>query len=739
MDDASNRIKRRFRRLLGFVTGERSPLPQSTEFEAVPGAPAPEKPDRQIENAATGTAEAVRTPPPSRPELPEKASAPPPTRLFPAPGDASTTARPQYRSADASALAGLRPAPDAQESAEREGSLADPFDPGVAEEERRRPTILAAPARHSAQLGEKDDDLEQILNENRIRSVFQPIISLVEGTVFGYEALSRGPIGTRLESANALFEAAQAIGATQRLERVCRFRSIAAAAGIPSGCYLFLNLNPRVLEEQDAGLSREVMEQSRLAHERIVLEITEKQAIADFELLNDTLKHIYRQGFKVAIDDAGAGHNSLRAVTEVRPHFIKLDMALVRGIDTDKAKNALVNAIIIFAKRIDAKVLAEGIETVDELSTLIELEVDLGQGFLLGRPSTGFIEPRPEMAAFIRERAAAVRALPMPKRMTIGTIKRRAPALMPNAYTSELLEIFTRNSDIDSVVLTEYGAPVGLVSRTKLYEHLSHQFGFSLYARRPVRLVMDDSYLVVDAKDSIEEVARKVTHRRRTEMYDEIIVLENGVYAGVVSVRDLLHTMTEFQATMARNANPLTGLPGRVPLQLEIDRRCAAEVPFALLHVDLLNFRAYNERYGIERGDEVIGLLAGSLAKVTADLGDRQSLVGHLGGVNFLVLCTPEQVERLGRAVIDDFGRRIGPLHIGRDLAVVEDPGQVPAHVGLSLVGIRATEPPLPNLAGLAGRTARYKRVARAAGSNAFVLDGQLVLGRLLRFPQQVG
>jgi len=597
------------------------------------------------------------------------------------------------------------------------------------------PTIFAAPPLTV----ERDDDLEQVLNENRIRSVFQPIINLADGTVFGYEALSRGPIGTRLESADALFNAAQAVGATQRLERVCRFRSIAAAAGIPSGCFLFLNLSPRVLEEQNAGLSREVIEQSHLAQERIVLEITEKQAIADFDLLKRTLLYYYRQGFKVAIDDAGAGHNSLRAVTEVRPHFIKLDMALVRDIDRDRAKNALVSAIIIFAKRIDAKVLAEGIETVDELATLIEIGVDLGQGFLLGRPSSGFIEPKPEIAAFIRERSSTLRSVPMPKRMAISTITRRAPALMPTAYTSELLEIFDRNADLDSVVLTEFGAPVGLVSRTKLYERLSQQFGYSLYSRRAARLVMDDSYLAVDAKDSIEDVARKVTHRRSTEMYDEIVVLENGVYSGVVSVRDLLHTMTEFQATMARNANPLTGLPGRIPLQQEIDRRCTSNMPFAVLHVDLLNFRAYNERYGVERGDEVIALLAETLSTVIADSADRHATVGHLGGVNFLALCEPANVEAIGRAIIDSFQRRTAPLHVTRDFASVEHGNVPPPSVGLALVAITATTPPLPNLASLAGRTARYKRVARAAGGNAFVLDGQLIAGRVLSFPQQVG
>ncbi|MBV8172539.1 MAG: EAL domain-containing protein [Candidatus Eremiobacteraeota bacterium] len=485
MDEAPDRLRRRFRKLLGFVTGERSPLPQPTETQPDEDEVLTTPRDDSTADGARGAASAIMPP-----------LAAPPERISPAPVHAEA------------------PAP--------------------------APGIFAVPP----PTYERDDDLEQVLNENRIRSVFQPIVSLGDGSVFGYEALSRGPIGTRLESADALFTAASAVGATHRLERVCRFRSIAAAAGIPSGCYLFLNLSPRVLEEQNAGLSREVIEQSRLAQERVVLEITEKQAIADFDLLKRTLLHYYRQGYKVAIDDAGAGHNSLRTVTEVRPHFIKLDMALVRDIDRDRAKNALVSAIIIFAKRIDAKVLAEGIETVDELATLIEIGVDLGQGFLLGRPSSGFIEPKPEIAAFIRERSSTLRSVPMPKRMAISTITKRAPALMPTAYTNELLEIFQRDSDLDSIVLTEFGAPVGLVSRTKLYERLSQQFGYSLYARRSARLVMDDSYLFVDAKDSSEDVARKVTHRRSTEMYDEIVVLEDGVYSGVVSVRDLLHTMT---------------------------------------------------------------------------------------------------------------------------------------------------------------------------------------------------
>ncbi|MBV8262484.1 MAG: GGDEF domain-containing protein [Candidatus Eremiobacteraeota bacterium] len=585
------------------------------------------------------------------------------------------------------------------------------------------------------------DDFDRLLKEGRIRTLFQPIVSLADGSVFGYEALSRGPIGTRLESADALFSTAAERGVAAQLERICRFRAIANASAIPPGCYLFLNISPRVFEERNEALSRDVVDQNRLAQERIVLEITEKQAIEDFDLFKRTLLHYNRQGFKVAIDDAGAGHNSLRAVTEVRPHFIKLDIALVRDIDRDRAKHALVSAIIIFARRIDAKVLAEGIETVEELATLIEIGVEYGQGFLLARPSSVFAEPKAEIAAFIRERASASRSAPAPKRMTVSAVTRRAPALAPSAYTMEVMEIFDRNPDLDSVVLTDAGAPVGLVSRTKLYERLSHQFGYSIYARRPARLVMDDSYLAVDVNDSIDDVARKVVHRRRSEMYDEIVVLENGAYSGVVSVRDLLHTMTEFQASVSRYSNPLTGLPGRMLVQQEIERRGAAGTPFALLHVDINHLRHYNERYGFGRGDEIINMLAETLSSAARSLDAQHSLVGHLGGVNFVVLCAEQRVEQLATAVIGEFERKVASLHVSRELPLIEahtPTGRPDPEVTLTVIGLCSSRTALPTFSAVASTLSRFKRAARNLRMSSFVLDGNLMTsGELL--PRRIG
>ncbi|MDQ2817719.1 MAG: GGDEF domain-containing protein [Candidatus Eremiobacteraeota bacterium] len=573
-----------------------------------------------------------------------------------------------------------------------------------------------------------DSDFDTLLAEGRIRTLFQPIVSLRDGSVFGYEALSRGPIGTRLETADALFRAAERSGGTRELERVCRFRAIASAASLPATAFLFLNISPHVLDDPNAGLSREIMEASHLVQERIVLEITEKEAIFDFERFKRALVHYNQQGFKVAIDDAGAGHNSLRAVTEVRPHFIKLDMALVRDIDRDGAKNALVSAIIMFARRIDARVLGEGVETVEELVTLIELGVDYGQGFLLARPSAAYAEPRPEIAAYIRERSAAKGAGRIAKRASIESIARRAPTLEPGCPAADAIEMFERNPEVSSVVVTKSGAPIGLISRTKLYERFSHQFGRSLYATRPVRLVIDDAYLAVDGKESIGDVARKVVDRRRTAMYDELVVLDGGMYSGVVSMPDLLQALTGLPAPLSGSFNPLTGLPARGIFSGEVDRRGEAGVPFALLHVEPNQLRLYNERHGFDHGDEIVKALGATLSQAAKDVDPDAALVAHLGGVEFVIACSPTAAQQLGRVISDRWSREAN-WRAAASVQAEKPGGEGASEITLTIAGITAAHAPIPQCAALLERLARYKRMKGGVDHSVFVLDGRLVPG----------
>ena len=248
---------------------------------------------------------------------------------------------------------------------------------------------------------ELQEELAEILNGRRVTTVFQPIVSLVDGQVVAYEALTRGPVDSPLATPDKLFAAAEAVGLLRPLEQLCRQTALRLARGLPPKSRLFLNVSPDVV--RDPSLSTDLLLTHDLPADRIVVELTERHAIRDWDAFERTLAMYRAQGFGIAVDDAGAGHSSLRAVAALRPDFIKIDMALVRDIDRDRAKHALVAALVTFARRINAFLVAEGIETEDELNAVVEIGVPYGQGFLIGRPDAEFKEPNSSIGDLIEE------------------------------------------------------------------------------------------------------------------------------------------------------------------------------------------------------------------------------------------------------------------------------------------------------------------------------------------------
>jgi GGDEF domain-containing protein len=147
--------------------------------------------------------------------------------------------------------------------------------------------------------------------------------------------------------------------------------------------------------------------------------------------------------------------------------------------------------------------------------------------------------------------------------------------------------------------------------------------------------------------------------------------------------------------------------------------------------VDINHFRAYNERHGYGRGDEVIKALAECLVTVTKEMEGPQGLVGHLGGVNFVVLCTEKMVEPMGVAILERFERRAAALHISREVSLLgADVRSTPPEIELAIAGVTASHAQgSPTGSGLAARAAQYKRMARTLRGNAFVLDGRVIVG----------
>jgi EAL domain-containing protein (putative c-di-GMP-specific phosphodiesterase class I) len=231
--------------------------------------------------------------------------------------------------------------------------------------------------------------LQEAINRRDFSVVFQPVFRLSSGEMMGMEALSRGPKGSEFESGETLFSLADRTELLGPLERVCRDVSLEAAAGAKgSPGLLFLNISPAAASDPEflGPRFREQVESLGLTPESIVLEITERTYVVYESLFREVLSRFRDQSFRIAVDDVGTGYSSLSSLADIAPDYLKFDHVFVRDIDRRPIKQDLLEALMTFARKMNTRVIGEGIETRDELEALRGLGVELGQGFLLASP-----------------------------------------------------------------------------------------------------------------------------------------------------------------------------------------------------------------------------------------------------------------------------------------------------------------------------------------------------------------
>jgi diguanylate cyclase (GGDEF)-like protein len=225
-----------------------------------------------------------------------------------------------------------------------------------------------------------------LLTSGTIVAALQPIVRLTNDTVIGYEALARFQPRGRIRSPDQLFEAAAALNMQSSVDRACVRAALQGASDIGEAD-LFVNvLIGTLVDHGGVAALDKAAEDARVDPASIVLEFSEREPVPDLVLLQRIAAELRARGFRIAVDDAGAGHASMRVIAELRPEFIKVDRSLITAIDADRARRALVVALLSFSGHIGARVIAEGIETQREQETLQSLGVQFGQGWLLGRP-----------------------------------------------------------------------------------------------------------------------------------------------------------------------------------------------------------------------------------------------------------------------------------------------------------------------------------------------------------------
>jgi EAL domain-containing protein (putative c-di-GMP-specific phosphodiesterase class I) len=240
---------------------------------------------------------------------------------------------------------------------------------------------LGSPATEARRLASLDEAaVRRILATGEVRSVVQPVVRLKDGVTVAYEALARFDPAV-FATPDRAFAAAEACGLGLELELLALTTALEQLRMLPPGIWLGLNLSAGAVAHPRA---QEVL--LRHAGANVGVEITEHIPITDYQQLNAALRPLRTAGINIVVDDAGAGFASLSHILQLRPDTIKLDISLVRGIDADPVRRALARSLVAFAHEIGAALIAEGVETEAERSTLASLGTVYGQGYLWGKP-----------------------------------------------------------------------------------------------------------------------------------------------------------------------------------------------------------------------------------------------------------------------------------------------------------------------------------------------------------------
>jgi EAL domain-containing protein (putative c-di-GMP-specific phosphodiesterase class I) len=228
--------------------------------------------------------------------------------------------------------------------------------------------------------------LKTVIGDRRLRPAFQPVRHLPDGVIMGYEALIRGPEGSTLEPPTVLFAVAHENEMDVELETVCLETIFANLPRAVGGRRLFVNASAMLLRHPVFLDERNLAAINR-SHTDVVVEISEKEMVRDYGTFQDVLGLVRRANMKIAIDDAGSGYSGLEAILHLKPDYIKVADSLVRNLHADAIKREIITSLAAIGKRIGAVLIAEGIEVEPERRTLVDLGVEFGQGYLLGRPS----------------------------------------------------------------------------------------------------------------------------------------------------------------------------------------------------------------------------------------------------------------------------------------------------------------------------------------------------------------
>ncbi len=515
------------------------------------------------------------------------------------------------------------------------------------------------------------ETISSLLDKNQLTCHFQPIVNLRQGKIFAYEALCRTVGPNPFDNIEELFHQAGLCGKILPLDMCCRQNAmaLARAQGLQEKeALLFINICPTSLLHPDhsAGTTGLLANKYGIPKQNIVLEITEHEAVSNYKLFRQAIDHYRSKGFRIAIDDFGAGYGGLKMLSVLEPDFVKIDRHFFTETSKSTINFNLIDSIATACHRIGIDVIAEGIETEKDLRICRDIGIDLLQGYLLARPT----------AELITSDCLSLPLHDLPQRsatdlfdeiICVGDIAEFVAPLSAGDRILQALNRFTDNPDVLCLPVVNGGRLCGLLSRHRFMEtHMVGRFGYGLNLNyyKKIEEILEEDFLEVAHSLSVEDLARKIHLRNRISIYDDVCITRSGKYIGTVAVSAILNAVTENSMMLARGANPLTGLPGNEYIQRRIAKMLSQSIHFDVCYIDLDSFKPFNDRHGFEMGDRVIKAV-GELMVESLHKWEGQSIgfAGHIGGDDFILITRPKNSIQVCEHLINGFAEKLSGFH----------------------------------------------------------------------------
>ncbi|ANJ67191.1 hypothetical protein A9404_07155 [Halothiobacillus diazotrophicus] len=519
---------------------------------------------------------------------------------------------------------------------------------------------------HSApprQMADAATRIDQLIARRRIAIAFQPFIDVMSHVIHGYEALGRPPVDAGFSDISELLSIASATDRRLQLECHLVARAIDRFMTLDLPGRLFVNLSPECLGHPDFSVDNLLacLQTQGLAYTRLVVELTEQHYSNFPHVLQANLDRLRKLGISLALDDFAAGYNGMLHWMDQQPEIVKIDRKMLSDIDKLPKKYRFVRSVVHLAKESGAHVIAEGIETPSEAGVLTELGVDFLQGYLFGKPAT---EPLRNIEPEILGHLVSYRQAQRTQQGLIRTLIQPARSVQHTTRLDTVMDLFLSSPELRALPVLDGESPVGIAWRHDLMNLYASPYGRPLNERRSISRLMDRRPVIVDESESLTVLSRRLSERDHRSFHDVFIITRGRAYAGIGQLIDLLRLYTTQQVRQAQHLNPLSGLPGNVPLNETLESWLAERQPFALVYVDLDHFKAINDHYGYQRGDQVLLMLSQILKDHTHPARD---FLGHIGGDDFVILYRTTDWRAYCDEIIRQFDARIPAFYDPED------------------------------------------------------------------------